>query len=277
MDIGTAKPSPADRARVPHHLIDVVDLTASFDAAAFVRLAEAALASASGRGRTSIFCGGTGLYFKAYLLGIGQAPAADPALRAELELKPLPELLQELERTDPALFLRIDRNNRRRVVRAIEVARLTGRPFSEQRADWAEPRIEQDQPKAILFGLTRGLEDLRRRIDERVDAMFNQGLVEEVKELMARGLADNPTASQALGYRQVLTYLQGAERSMDKLISEVKQKTRQYAKRQMTWFRNQAELEWFQVAPDEPAGSVAARIHERYVALAQTAGILKIH
>ena len=140
LDIGTAKPSPADRQRAPHHLIDVADLDQTFDAAQFIRLAAAAVQEIQARGRRPIFCGGTGLYFKAYLEGLGNAPPKDPALRAQLEASPLPELLDELQRSDPATFQTIDRRNPRRVIRALEVIRLTGRPFSAQRARWNRRR-----------------------------------------------------------------------------------------------------------------------------------------
>src|SRR5256714_1095520 len=126
MDIGTAKPSAQERARVPHHLIDVAELTEPFDAARFGRLAHQAMAEIQARGRVSILCGGTGLYFKAFLEGLGEAPPADAALRAELEVSPLPQLLRELEQRDPDAFARIDRENPRRVIRALEVIRLTG-------------------------------------------------------------------------------------------------------------------------------------------------------
>ena len=136
LDIGTAKPTPEERARLPHHLIDVVDLTESFDAARFVALAGRAVAEIQSRGRLPIFCGGTGLYFKAWLEGLGDAPPSDAMLRATLEATPRGHLLSELERTDPTTFARIDRQNPRRVIRAIEVIRLTGKPFSAQRAAW---------------------------------------------------------------------------------------------------------------------------------------------
>src|SRR5262245_22218552 len=121
LEIGTAKPSVEDRARVPHHLIDVVDLTESFDAAQFVRLANEAVAGIRARNRLPILCGGTGLYFKAFLQGLGEAPAANPTLRAELEATPLPQLLEELAMSDPASYEQIDRQNKRRVIRAVEV------------------------------------------------------------------------------------------------------------------------------------------------------------
>ena len=136
LDLGTAKPSAAERARVPHHLLDVVELSEAFDAAQFVRLATAAVVEIQARGRVPIFCGGTGLYFKAWLEGLGEAPPSDARVRAELEAAPLSELLAELEQRDPLTYARIDRQNPRRVIRAVEVIRLTGKPFSAQRANW---------------------------------------------------------------------------------------------------------------------------------------------
>jgi tRNA dimethylallyltransferase len=137
MDIGVAKPSVAEQGRVPHHGIDVASLSESFDASRFVALAKKAVREIEGRGRVPIFCGGTGLYFRAYLEGLGDAPPSDPALRAELSAVPLAQLLEELQSGDPEAFERIDRHNTRRVIRAVEVIRLTGKPFSAQRAAWS--------------------------------------------------------------------------------------------------------------------------------------------
>jgi tRNA dimethylallyltransferase len=207
LDLGTAKPSASERARIPHHLLDVVELTEPFDAAAFVRAATTAIAEIQARGAVPILCGGTGLYFNAWLNGLGTAPAPDPALRAELEALPLPVLLDELARRDWVTFDEIDVENRRRVVRAVEVIRLTGQPFSQVRAIWPERA-----PSLIgrSFGLTRPRLDLVRRIDARVDAMFAAGLVEETRRLLELGLDRNRTAMQAIGYRQVVEHLRGS-------------------------------------------------------------------
>ena len=177
LDIGTAKPSAAERARVPHHLIDLVELTEPFDAAKFVTLARQAAAETTARNRLPIFCGGTGLYFKAYLEGLGEAPPTDKKLRIELEATPLAELLRELEHRDPVTFAKIDRQNPRRVVRALEVIRLTGEPFSAQRAEWTPSSILHPQ-SSRFYCLTRVVEDLHARINARVDEMFAAGLVE---------------------------------------------------------------------------------------------------
>lgn len=251
LDIGTAKPSAEERARVRHHLIDVVDLTEPFDAARFVQWSNAAAVEIQSRGRVPIFCGGTGFYFKAFLEGLGEAPSSNEQLRAELEAMPLEELLKELAEKDPATFEKIDRKNPRRVIRAVEVIRLTGRKFSEQRADWKKsPQSTVHSPRSdAVIGLARESADLRSRIDERVDVMFARGLVEETRGLLKGGLAQNKTAMQALGYRQVVEHLRG-EHSLPETIELVKIKTRQFAKRQMTWFRRQLNVRWIQLSRD---------------------------
>lgn len=251
LDIGTAKPSAEERARVRHHLIDVVDLTEPFDAARFVQWSNAAAVEIQSRGRVPIFCGGTGFYFKAFLEGLGEAPSSNEQLRAELEAMPLEELLKELAEKDPETFEKIDRKNPRRVIRAVEVIRLTGRKFSEQRADWKKsPQSTVRSPRSnAVIGLARESADLRSRIDERVDVMFARGLVEETRGLLEGGLAQNKTAMQALGYRQVVEHLRG-EHSLPETIELVKIKTRQFAKRQMTWFRRQLNVRWIQLSRD---------------------------
>ena len=255
LDIGTAKPSPEERARVPHHLIDVVELTEPFDAARFIALAHRAVADIQGRGRLPILCGGTGLYFKVFLEGLGQVPPADAALRAALGAIPLPELLRELAERDPVTYERIDRQNPRRVIRAIEVIRLTGRPFSVQRANW-DHAARSTQHDVNGFGLARSAADLRQRIDARVDGMFRRGWVAETEQLLKRGLAQNQTALQALGYRQIVEHLRG-ERSLPETIELARIRTHQFAKRQMTWFRRQLQLTWINL---EPQGCAEAAV-----------------
>jgi tRNA dimethylallyltransferase len=268
MDIGTAKPSAEERARVPHHLIDLVSLKEGFDAARFCRLAAEAVAEIQSRGRRPILCGGTGLYFKALLEGLGEAPPANAALRAELEAAPLESLLEEIKQRDPATWERLDRANPRRVVRALEVIRLTGKPFSEQRAAWSETGSNATDPVPALsgpvlaFGIGRSPGDLRRRIDVRVDEMFQRGLVQETSQLLERGLEGNRIAMQALGYRQVVEHLRGL-RSLPETIELVKIRTRQFAKRQMTWFRNNARLYWIMLDQDQACVEAAERILAR--------------
>ena len=257
LDIGTAKPSSADRARVPHHLIDICDLTGSFDAAQFARLARRAAAEIQSRGRVPILCGGTGLYFRAFLEGLGEAPAADAKLRAELEAAPLEKLLAELRERDPAAYEKIDKKNPRRVIRAMEVIRLTGKPFSEVQSP--KPKVQGPRPEFFCF--SRLPDDLRARINARVDAMFARGLVDETRELLKRGLEQNKTAMQAIGYRQVVEHLRG-ERALAETIELVKIRTRQFAKRQLTWFRAQRNLTWIELKPDESLEQCAEKIYK---------------
>src|SRR5262245_8093834 len=192
MVIGTAKPSLTDRARVPHYLVDVVDVSQPFDAAQFVKLARQAIADIQAHRRMPVLCGGTGLYFKALLEGIGDSPASDPELRNQLERAPLEHLLAELAERDPETYKRIDRKNPRRVIRALEVIRLTGQPFSLQRSNW-KPKNMRDRALPNFWGLRREPGDLRARINSRVDEMFRNGLVEETETLLALGLNRNKT------------------------------------------------------------------------------------
>ena len=267
LDIGTAKPSPADRARVPHHLLDICNLTESFDAALFARLAHRAVAEIQSRGLVPILCGGTGLYFKAFLDGLGETPPADAKLRAALEAAPLEKLLEELRERDPAAYEKIDKKNPRRVIRAVEVIRLTGKPFSKQRADWvthhasrlAASKRSEDGITHHLYCFTRQPADLRARINTRVDAMFTRGLVDETRELLKRGLAENKTAMQAIGYRQVVEHLRG-ERPLKETIELVKIRTRQFAKRQLTWFRRHGNCEWIELPPGGTVEDTVSKI-----------------
>ncbi len=263
LDIGTAKPAPVERSRVPHHLLDICELTKAFDAAQFVRHAALAVTEIQSRRRVPIFCGGTGLYFRAYREGLGDAPPANETLRAELEATPLADLLAELRTKDPAAFESMDQKNPRRVIRAVEVLRLTGKPFSSQRAAWqpSEPTHVQGH----FFVFTRETEDLHQRISRRVDEMFLRGLVEETRGLMRHGLAQNKFALQAIGYRQVVEHLQG-ERSLAETIELVKIRTRQFAKRQLTWFRAQPDTTWQTLKANESLANIALEISRRWQA-----------
>ena len=245
LDIGTAKPTAAERARVPHHLLNLCELNEAFDAAQFIRRAQKAVEEIQSRGNTPIFCGGTGLYFKAFLDGLGEAPPADEKLRVELEASPFAALLTELRERDPAAYEKIDKQNPRRVIRAVEVIRLTGKKFSEQRAEWKSEARSQ-KPEAGIFCFTRQADDLHGRINRRVDEMFARGLVAETERLLKHGLAENKFAMQAIGYRQVVEHLRG-ERDLAATIELVKIRTRQFAKRQLTWFRRHGNCAWLEL------------------------------
>ena len=248
LDLGTAKPTVEERVRVPHHLIDILGLTESFNAASFVEQAE----EAKKKIKTPVFCGGTGLYFSAWLEGLGDAPQANVTLRTELAEMNLETLVAELLERDPATHATIDRQNRRRVTRAVEVIRLTGKPFSEQRAKWT------GQVPPNFFLLERDREDLRQRIDTRVDAMFAAGLVEETCSLRLT-LEGNPVAQQALGYRQVIGHLNG-EQGLPETLALVKSRTWQFARRQMTWFRKLHGAHTLTVPANEPVADTAQRL-----------------
>ena len=254
MDVGTAKPSRADRERVRHHLVDVAEVSEGFDAARFVELAGCALAEIRNQGRRALLCGGSGLYFKALADGLGQGPGADPRLRGELEAMPMAALLSELERLDGVTFRGVDRKNRRRLVRAVEVCRLTGRPFSEQRSVW-----RSGAGRGRVFALDRDPVDLRRRIEARVEHMFARGLVEETERLLALGLETNRTAMQAVGYRQTVDYLAG-RRSLEETITLVKQRTWQVARRQRVWLRRHLAPVWVPVGAGEEPSATARRL-----------------
>ena len=245
LNIGTAKPSAQEQNEIQHHLIDVAQLSEAFDAAQFVSLAQQALKLIWKRGRVPIFCGGTGLYFRALIEGLGESPPSDESLRDELALMPIESLVAELRIKDPEAAKQVDLKNPRRVLRAIEVIRLTGRPYSEQRIGWNNV----DKAPQNLFCISREVDVLNQRIHKRVDEMFNQGLVEETQTLIKKGLRNNRNACQELGYRQVLDLLDG-KLDLENVVQQVKTKTRQFAKRQRSWFRNQMKckfLEW----PDE--------------------------
>ena len=263
LDIGTAKPTAEERDRVPHHLVDVVGLSEPFDAARFVTLAREVIADLSARGRVPILCGGTGLYINAWLGGLGSAPPPDPALRTELEGLDTAALLDELARKDPVTLDEIDVQNRRRLIRAVEVIRLTGRPFSLQRARWPERGGAMLAGRA--FGIDRDRSDLVDRIHRRVDRMFGDGLVAETAQRLTEGLRENRTAMQAIGYRQVVEHLEG-KRSLRETRELVQAKTRQFARRQRTWMTGQLDLEWLtltrQEPPEQTAGRIASRLTE---------------
>ncbi|HXJ75248.1 MAG TPA: tRNA (adenosine(37)-N6)-dimethylallyltransferase MiaA [Candidatus Dormibacteraeota bacterium] len=266
LDLGTAKPTAEERARVAHHLIDICEVAQPFDAAQFVTLARQAIDQIHARRRLAILCGGTGLYFKALLYGLGTGPPTVPALRRELEKIPLPELLRELAARDPQTHERIDRQNPRRVIRALEILRQSPSPLDVQRADWTSSAVANAvASSARVFALTRPLAELYRRIDARVDQMFRNGLEAETRGLLARApaLSLSATACQAIGYRQVIEYLRG-QRPLEETVALVKQRTRQFARRQLTWLRHQLPVEWIPWPAGESATEVAAAIEELF-------------
>lgn len=233
LDLLTAKPSLPLRARVLHHLIGEIPLNQSFDVAQFLRLAHERIAAIRARGCIPIIVGGTGLYLRALTHGLAELPSADATLRGQLESQTTVELGEQLAAVDPASYARIDHQNRRRVIRALEVCRLTGRPFSSFRDQWTTPVTG-----ASGVVLNRERAELHERIRMRTEAMFAAGVVEEVRSVGAIG----PTASQTLGWREIRSMIEGTINHGD-CVAAIQQATRRYAKRQLTWFRRESHLE----------------------------------
>jgi tRNA dimethylallyltransferase len=230
MDVLTAKPSREIRTRVPHHLVDVIPLTQDFNVAQYAEAALKCARKIAARGKMPIVVGGTGLYVKALTHGLSELPTADAAIRAELEACTLENLQAQLAKLDPACAAAIDTKNKRRLIRAIEVCRLTGRPFSQFRNNWNQPPAA----RACVL-LTRNREDLYERINQRVDAMFRNGLLDEVRNLGAM----SKTASQVIGLKEARACLDG-KISEKECVALIQQATRRYAKRQLTWFRRES-------------------------------------
>ena len=244
-DIGTDKPTVEARRGVPHHLIDIVGPEVQFTAADFVREALSAARGIAARGRLPIVAGGTGLYIKALCDGLFPGPGRDPALRAALEAeareKGLETLFRRLEAVDPEYAHKIRGRDRIRIIRALEVHAATGRPISEHFRATESPVKGRT---VVRLGLRLEKDELYRRIDARVDRMFERGLIEEVRGLLARGVPETAPPFRALGYSHVLRHLKG-EIGLLEAAALTKTDTRHYAKRQMTWFRKMAGIVWF--------------------------------
>jgi len=246
LDLGSAKPTPAERLSVAHHLLDVADPSQPFSAATWVGLAQAAIAGIVQRRRLPIVVGGTGLYLRALLQGLFEGPSRDEALRRRLEgiaQRHGRERLHRLLRgIDPEAAARIAAADLVRVIRAIEVYRATRRPLSSH-FDATRPGLPGY--RVVLFGLSPSRERLRERVEARTAAMLKGGLAEEVRALLDAGLSPEARPLQAIGYRQALAVVRGG---MDVAAARraIVTETMQYAKRQRTWFRHQAEVTWFE-------------------------------
>ncbi len=262
MDIGTAKPDAAARARVPHHLLDVVDPWESYSVGRFVDDAEQAAGSIEARGAAVLHVAGSGLYLRALLEGLMPAPPADANVRAYLRARAdregIPALHAELARLDPTAAARIHPHDFKRIGRALEHHRLTGEPISARQTQSGKRRTDC---RFLLFGLTRPRSELRERASRRVDSMVAAGLVDEVRRLAAhpRGIA--PQAAEAIGYREILAALREG-RPLTDAIAEIKVNTGRFLKRQDTWFRRFADTRWFEISdasdPVHIAGAIRA-------------------
>ena len=255
MDIGTAKPTADERRQVPHHLIDVNDVSEPFDVKRFVELASVVIADLISKGRLPLIVGGTGLYVRGLRQGLFEGPGRNIELRRRLEATPTPELFAELQRVDPATAAQIDGHNPRRLVRALEVFYDTGKSIRQLQTEWAGASPNP----APLIGLERPRPELIQRIDQRIDAQIAAGWVAEVRQLMAHGLEQNPGALQAAGYRELAAHVRG-ELPLADAVTLIKTRTRQLAKRQMTWFRREAGVSWIMVKADESPVETARAI-----------------
>ena len=282
MDIGTAKPTTAERRRVPHHLIDVAEPSESFSVARFVDLADAAIAviaahrletgatdgeagapggeACAADGCRALVLAGTPLYLMGLMYGMFDGPAADEAFRAELRQRAdregLASLHAELARVDPDAAQRIHMNDYKRIERALEVYRLTGKPLSAQQEQWS---AEQMRYPATVVGIRREKEDASMRINARVKAMIEAGLVDEVRSLLAETPGPSEQARQALGYAQIINHLAG-KMSLADAVEQIKIHTRRLAKHQRTWFRKFQTTQWLDVAADESDSSICQRL-----------------
>lgn len=264
MDIGTGKVASTERAAVPHHGIDVVEPHDEMSAARFATIADGAISAAWGRGRPVIVCGGTGLYVRALLLGFFEGAPADPTIRAllqdELAAKGADALYAQLALVDPDMAARVHCNDHKRVLRALEVYRATGQPMSAHLAAH-DHRAVPPRYSAHVVGLAQPREELYARIERRVDDMLRSGWLAEVAELRARGVAATMRSQDALGYRELHHVLDGSL-ALNQAIAIIKQRSRNYARRQLTWFRADASTHWFQ-----RADAVDVSSWERYLSL----------
>ena len=247
MDVGTAKPPVAERRGIPHHLLDLLDVREPLSVADFQRRAREVIAEVRSRGAVPVLVGGSALYTRA-VLDRFEFPGTDPAVRSRLEAE-LAEvgpaaLHARLAEVDPEAAARILPENGRRVVRALEVVEITGRPFTA-----SLPQLEYVDPATVQVGVDIDRPALDERIERRVAAMFDDGLVEEVRGLLAAGLAEGRTASRAIGYPEVTAYLAG-ELTLDEARERTVVATRRFARRQLAWWRKDPRITW--VAYDDP-------------------------
>ena len=260
MDIGTAKPSLEMRELVPHHFIDIIDPWESYSVGRYVDDVEALISDADTKERKFLIVGGSPLYIKGLVDGIFNGPAADWDIRRELE-----ELADEkgnqhvhdiLQKIDPVKAVELHPNNLRRIIRAIEVYRITGKPVSVLQEEY---KLARKSFQFKIICIAREREDIYRRINERVETMFDKGLVDEVRSLLDNPRGLSKQAKQALGYKEVIQYLDGGL-ALDDAKEMVKQSTRRFAKRQMTWFRSFPDIQWLEADEHEGPGPISDEI-----------------
>jgi tRNA dimethylallyltransferase len=258
MDVGTAKPSAEERNRVPHHMIDVADPARPYSVASFQSSARAAVAQILLRGRRPLLAGGSGLYYRAVVDEL-DFPPTDPRLRANIQQREPTELVERLRSDDPQAAEQIHPANVRRVVRALEVMELTGRRFSDFRTAWDAYRSRYD---LVVAGLDLPVELLADRITGRVDRMLEGGLVDEARSMLGRGLRDALTASRAIAYPEAVAHLDGSL-TLEEMRGLIIRKTRRFARRQMSWFRADPRVEWFDASDTRRAAGEIRAYYEQ--------------
>lgn len=243
MDIGTAKPTPEEYTAVPHHFIDIKNPDEDYNAGVFGREARDRVQQLFEAGKTPLVAGGAGFYIRALVDGLQSPPAGDPKIKTRLKARVLaeglPVLRSELEQVDPVAAERIHPNDQQRTLRALEFFELTGKPFSSFQKKAPEPANFQP----CFVGLTRERQQLYEIIETRVENMLAAGLVEEVRSLLDRGYSPDLNALQTVGYLEVVDYLEG-KHSFAEMVELIKKNTRNYAKRQLTWFRSDKRIQW---------------------------------
>lgn len=260
MDIGTAKPTPAQRAQVPHHLIDILAPEEEFTVSDYVRTAERNCRDIVERGRVPLFVGGTGLYLRAILRGVFDAPHKDDAFRAQLQSRAKVAgkewLHRQLQRLDPDAAARLHPNDSRRLIRALEVAHHTGQPASAQQRELPLPA---DRRPRHVYWFSPPRAWLHQRINSRVEQMISVGWVDEVRRLLERDRPLSRTARQAVGYQELIAHLRG-ESSLADAVERIQIRTRQFAKRQHTWFRHLVECRAILITGTETPAMLADRV-----------------
>ncbi len=245
MDIGTAKPDKSILERLPHHLIDILEYTTQFNAGDFVKLADQAVRDIHARGLVPVISGGTAFYFRNFLFGLPRIPAVSPDIRTDLNKRMaregLPALRRELEACDPHTADRLEPGDSARTVRALEVFLGTGKPLS----DFPVPRTPRSGFRCLMLGLTRDRAELYDRINRRVDIMFGQGLADEVRSLIREGASFDDPGMKGIGYSEFASLYRDGCRTMEDVKNQIKQDSRRYAKRQMTFFRSLPGIEWY--------------------------------
>lgn len=253
LDIGTAKPTKEEQALVRHHLIDIVEPNENFTAADYQKLADEAIQDTQNRGKISLVVGGCGMYFRALVDGLFEGPSANSQIRAELRAEAAQKssvyLYQKLSEIDPQYAAKIHPNDLIRIIRALEVYMKSGRPMSQLQKQW---HSNQPRYKFMAFGLERNRQELYNEINQRLEIMIEAGLIDEVKSLLNRGYSKELRPLQSFGYREIIEHLEG-KHDLQTAIESIKQNTRRFAKRQLTWFKADQRIRWINLSEGESA------------------------